>query len=100
MPTFSTHTPGTFCWPELATTDQKAAVVFYRALFGWDVDDTPIGPGITYSMFNLKGKNVGAAATQQPAEREQGVPPHWNAYIAVANADEAVKRAQALGAKV
>ena len=25
MPEFSSHAPGTFCWPELATTDQKAA---------------------------------------------------------------------------
>jgi len=36
----------------------------------------------------------------QPAERDHGVPPHWNNYISVANADETVKRAVALGGKV
>jgi hypothetical protein len=35
---------GTFSWPELATTDQKAGVAFYRSLFGWDVNEQPIGP--------------------------------------------------------
>ena len=34
MAEFTSHTPGTFSWPELATTDQKAGVTFYRALFG------------------------------------------------------------------
>jgi hypothetical protein len=52
MPQFTKHLPGTFSWPELATTDQKAAVAFYRALFGWDVNETPMGPNETYSVFN------------------------------------------------
>jgi predicted enzyme related to lactoylglutathione lyase len=100
MPEFSSHVPGTFCWPELATTDQKGGVAFYRGLFGWDVVESPIGPGLTYSMFDVKGKGVGAAAMMQLAEREHGVPPHWNNYVSVANADDTVKRAQALGGKV
>jgi uncharacterized protein len=59
---FSTHTPGTFSWVELATTDQQAAVAFYRSLFNWDVNEQPIGPAETYSMFLLRGKEVGARA--------------------------------------
>jgi predicted enzyme related to lactoylglutathione lyase len=97
---FSSHTPGTFCWPELATTDQKAAVSFYRALFGWDGNEQPMGPGETYSMFQMRGKEVAAACTMRPEERQSGAPPHWNAYVTVENADETVKRAQELGAKV
>ena len=54
MTEFSTHTPGTFSWVELATTDQKAAVAFYRSLFNWDVNEQPIGPAETYSMFLLR----------------------------------------------
>jgi hypothetical protein len=100
MPEFTSHVPGTFCWPELATTDQKGAVAFYRGLFGWDVVESPVGPGMTYSMFNIKGKGVGAAAMLQPADRDHGVPPHWNNYISVANADDTVKRAVALGGSV
>ena len=42
MAEFTSHQPGTFCWPELATTDQKSAVAFYRALFGWDVKTSDV----------------------------------------------------------
>ena len=100
MPEFTQHLPGTFSWPELSTTDQKGAVAFYRGLFGWDVDDVPLGPGDTYSLLKLRGLEVGAAYTQRPDERQMGIPPHWNAYVTVTNADEAAKRAQELGGKV
>src|SRR5258706_53046 len=80
--------PGTFSWPELATTDQKAGVAFYRALFGWDVNDSPIGPTEVYSTLQMRGKPVAAACTLQPQERQMGVPPHWNSYVTVANVDE------------
>src|SRR4029079_17895184 len=63
MAHFTAHLPGTFSWPELATTDQKASVAFYRGLFGWDVNDQPIGPNDMYSMFQLKGSDVAAAYT-------------------------------------
>jgi predicted enzyme related to lactoylglutathione lyase len=97
---FSSHIPGTFCWPELATTDQKAGVAFYRALLGWDLNEQPIGPSEMYSMFLLRGKEVAAAYTMRPEERQGGAPPHWNLYVTVADVDETVKRAEALGAKV
>ena len=100
MPEFSSHAPGTFCWPELATTDQKGGVAFYRALLGWDVIEQPIGPADVYSMFTLRGLEVAAASTMQADERQLGVPPHWNAYVAVADADQSAKRAQELGGKV
>ncbi len=100
MPEFSSHTPGTFCWPELATTDQQSAVTFYRSLFGWEATEQPVGPTETYSMFQMRGLEVAAACTIRNEERQHGVPPHWNAYVSVANADESVKRAQELGGKV
>lgn len=100
MTEFSSHTPGTFCWAELATTDQKAGIAFYRALFGWEVDEQPIGPTEVYSMFMMRGKEVAAGYTMRPEERQSGAPPHWSLYVTVANADETVKRATGLGAKV
>ena len=51
---------GSFCWFELATTDQAAAKSFYTALFSWTVDDSPIGADEFYSMFKLGGKDTGA----------------------------------------
>jgi predicted enzyme related to lactoylglutathione lyase len=97
---FSSHIPGTFSWPELATTDQKGGVAFYRALFGWNVDERPAGPDETYSMFRLGDKEVAAGCSLRPEERKAGVPSHWNMYVSVTNADDAVKRAEQLGAKV
>jgi uncharacterized protein len=58
MAEFSSHVPGTVSWAELATTDQKAGVAFYRALFGWDVNDVPLTPPETYSMFTMRGQEV------------------------------------------
>ena len=100
MAEFSSHVPGTFSWVELATTDSKAGIAFYRALFGWDLNEQPIGPGEVYSMFLLRGKEVAAAYTMRPEERQSGAPPHWNLYVTVASVDDAVKLAQGLGATV
>jgi predicted enzyme related to lactoylglutathione lyase len=97
---FSSHVPGTFSWVELATTDQAAAVAFYRTLFGWGVNEYPMGPDEVYSMLQLRGLDVAAAYTMRGTERESGVPPHWNLYVTVASVDEAVRQAQALGATV
>jgi len=100
MAEYSSHIPGTFSWVELATTDQKAGVAFYRALFGWDVNEPPIGADEVYSMFLMRGKEVGAASTMRPEERQGSAPPHWNLYVTVADVDETVTRAKGLGAKV
>jgi uncharacterized protein len=97
---FTAHAPGTFSWPELSTTDQKAGVAFYRGLFGWDLNEQPMGPGDTYSMFQMRGKPVGAAYTMRPEEKQAGAPPHWNSYVTVANVDESAKKAASLGGKI
>ena len=51
-------------------------------------------------MFQLRGKPVGAAYTMRPNESQMGVPPHWNAYVTVADVDAAVAKAKSLGATV
>jgi len=100
MPQFTQHAPGTFSWPELATTDQKGAIAFYSSLFGWTVNDQPIGPNDVYSLLQLNGNDVGAAYTMREDERKMNIPPHWNNYVTVANVDESTKRAKDLGAQV
>lgn len=91
---------GSFCWIELATTDQRGAVAFYRDLFAWDVNEQPIGEGETYSLFRIRGKDVASAYTMRPEERQSGAPPRWNAYVKTASADDSAKRAQELGGTV
>ena len=100
MAEFTAHVPGTFSWVELATTDQKNGVQFYRALFGWDLKEEPIGPDDIYSIFLMRDKEVAAAYTMRAEERAHGTPPHWNLYVTVANVEDSVKRAESLGGKV
>src|SRR5215213_9097548 len=90
--------PGTFCWIELGTTDSAAAKTFYTQLFGWDYEDHPMGPGMTYTMLRLDGKDVAALYALMPDMRAQGVPPHWLSYVSVSNVDETVEKAKAEGA--
>ena len=96
----NTAKPGNFCWFELATNDQEAAKKFYGGLFGWRAEDFPMGPNAYYTMFQLRGRYVGAAHTLDQNQAQQGVPPHWGTYVAVANADEAVVKAKTLGGTV
>lgn len=100
MANIDKHPAGAFCWFELATTDQAAAKNFYTSLFGWAVNDSPIGPDDFYSMFKLSGRDTGAAYTMRKEQRAQGVPPHWMVYIAAENADQAVSKAAQLGGTV
>jgi predicted enzyme related to lactoylglutathione lyase len=93
------HAPGSFCWLELSTTDQNAAKQFYSSLFGWTIDDQPMGPGQVYTMFNIEGRNAAAAATMDERVRAQGVPPHWMLYMDVESADDTVAKAQQAGGK-
>jgi len=90
---------GAFCWIELATTDQNAGKKFYSSLFGWEVNDMPMGPEGVYTIFRLNGRDAAAGCTLRPEQTSQGVPPHWMIYIAVDNADAAVTRATKAGGK-
>jgi predicted enzyme related to lactoylglutathione lyase len=96
----SQYTPGTFSWTDLNTTDQEAAKSFYSGLFGWEFTGMPAGPDSIYSMAAIDGKWVGAISTQPQQQREAGVPPSWNSYIAVEDVAAAASRARELGATV
>lgn len=92
------HEPGTFCWVELGTSDGAAAKKFYTTLFGWTVNEYPMGEGGTYTMLLKDGKEAGALYPLGPEQK--GVPPHWGSYVAVESADDAAARARKLGATV
>jgi uncharacterized protein len=94
------YSPGTFSWTDLTTPDQAGAKHFYSQLFGWEADDQDIGQGMTYSMMKLGGREVCAVSSQPQQQREAGVPPMWNSYITVGSADDALARAERLGATV
>jgi len=98
MATITQHAPGTFCWPELATTDQARAKEFYARLFGWSFDDSPSGEGQVYTMLKLGERPVGALF--QMGKEQQDKPPHWASYVAVTSADETAATAKQLGGKL
>lgn len=100
MPTTTTHAPGTFCWPELGTTDQNAAKKFYTALFDWKYNDSDMGDQGVYTIFTREGADVAALYTLQPDMLKQGVPPNWASYVTVENADAAAEKARSLGGTV
>ena len=100
MPHVDRHSPGEFCWLELATSDQDAAKKFYHALFGWSINDFPMGQAGVYTIFRIDGRDVAAGCTLQPDQKAANVPPHWMIYIAVANADQSAATASSLGGKV
>src|SRR5512140_2310473 len=91
------HEPGTFCWPELATTDADSAKALYGALFGWTFDDQTPEPGATYSGARRAGKDVAALYVLPESQRQLGVVAHWRSYAAVKSADESALRAKVLG---
>lgn len=92
------YAPGTFCWVELGTTNGEAAKKFYTELFGWSFVDSPIGPGMVYTMLKLDGKDVGALYEMPPEMTAQGIPPYWLSYASTTNADETAAKAKSLGA--
>src|SRR5260370_31276185 len=87
MPNIEKHAPGAFCWAELATTNQNAAIDFYSKIFGWSVHNMPMGPDDFYTIFQLEGRDAAAGCTLRPDQLSRRCPPHWNLYISVSSSD-------------
>jgi hypothetical protein len=94
------HTPGSFCWIELGTTDAAAAKQFYTGLFGWGFADQAMGPNEVYTLLQIAGKDVAGLYQLNEQQRSQGIRPHWLSYVSVSSADESAEKAQSLGGKV
>jgi uncharacterized protein len=90
------YQPGTFSWAELLSNDTDGAKAFYTGLFGWTFEDRPIGDGGVYTMFSLGERHVGALHAGQ----QEGMPPVWNSYVTVEDADATTEKAKELGANV
>jgi predicted enzyme related to lactoylglutathione lyase len=91
---------GAFSWNELTTSDPKAAIEFYKKLFGWEIEVThnvasPDGRAMEYDIAKVGDNMVGGIMAAPP-----GAPVAWTSYVTVDNVDETVKLAESLGAKV
>jgi uncharacterized protein len=92
----TSYPAGTFSWSDLQTDDLDRAKSFYADLFGWSYDDIPIGERAVYSMAKVQGKSVAGLGERQ----DESIPPHWNVYVTVDDADAVAARAGELGANV
>ena len=90
------HAAGTVCWAELAARDAEGAKRFYRVLFGWELEDLPIGEGAFYTMARLQGRD--AAAVYQAAEGSAAT--GWRILVSVPDADQAVRKAVERGGRI
>ena len=89
---------GDFSWHELATTDWRAALAFYKKLFGWEETSAmEMGARGTYQMFGWKDRTLGGMFTKPAGEPG---PPAWLAYIKIADTNKAVATIRSLGGKV
>ncbi len=86
--------PGALGWVELATRDTAGARDFYPEVFGWSV-----APSEHYTQWGLNGQDFGGMLAMDDRFPPQ-VPPHWLPYFSVADADNTVGRAVAMGGDV
>jgi predicted enzyme related to lactoylglutathione lyase len=91
--------PSAWAMSALYTPDTEAAARFYGEVFGWQTES--FGPA---TMFRLPGFFGGEPT--QPVPRDVvavmigGDPPRWQAGFWIADAEEAVARAEELGGRV
>ncbi|HEY6730722.1 MAG TPA: VOC family protein [Solirubrobacterales bacterium] len=88
--------PGAFAWNELNTRDAAAAKDFYGRVFGWEFEDRESENAAGYSICSVDGNRVAGMlhmGDQFPAE----IPPHWNTYFAVEDAEAAIEQVKAGG---
>ena len=96
----TSYAPGTISWADLATTDPEGAKAFYCALFGWEAEDMPAGPGATYTMLRLGGRSAAALYEMREDQRRGGMPPAWLVYVTVDDLEGTAHRAAELGGTV
>lgn len=93
---FHVAAPGHCGWNELVTTDHKAALAFYGALFDWENPESmPMGEMGDYAFIDHHGTRIGAAMTAGA-----GWPTRWSCYFNVPSIDAAKDRLERAGGAV
>jgi predicted enzyme related to lactoylglutathione lyase len=85
-----------FVHVELNSTDVNAAKSFYGALFGWSLEDVPMGGAHVYTVIGV-GEGTGGGMQAHPVP---GAPSSWLAYVGVDDIHAATEKARKLGATV
>ncbi len=94
--------PGAWTWNNLLTRDLEGAKRFYGDVFGWTaIHNEEAPPGILMWQVEDQRWPEGMGGMMQisedlPAE----MPPHWQVYFIVENADQAIEKAESAGAQL
>jgi predicted enzyme related to lactoylglutathione lyase len=92
------YIPGVPCWADTAQPDPQAAVAFYADLFGWEFEDvTPAGAPGTYHLGRIRDGAVAGVASQPEGTP---MPPAWNTYVWVTDADETAAKVRGAGGRI
>ncbi|MEV0618690.1 VOC family protein [Nonomuraea sp. NPDC050404] len=86
---------GSLGWVELYTPDTVAIRPFYRSVFGWQIEDLPMGDTSYPVISPAEGGESSAMAGI--AELQHGDGAHWLPYFEVRDCDATVALAQRLG---
>lgn len=93
------YAEGTPCWVDLMAKDQRAALDFYKDLFGWSGEPGPAEFG-GYAMLAKNGRPVCGIG---PAMAPEGMPepPHvWTTYLASDDAAASARKITEAGGTV
>jgi predicted enzyme related to lactoylglutathione lyase len=89
------YLPGKFVWFEHVSNDMAKARTFYEGLFGWRVEDMPMGEdGPPYSMISNGATGIGGFRADAGSARS-----HWLSYVSVPDVNAVFDAAVAAGAK-
>jgi predicted enzyme related to lactoylglutathione lyase len=88
--------PGAPIWNELVSPDVDRALEFYRTVVGMGAEKMEMPDGSYTCLTDVEGRVVGG--TMAPMAEQ--VPPHWNVYFNVVDADATAARVQELGGQV
>lgn len=91
-----------FIWYELMTTDQDAAVGFYKAVVGWTAADheNPEMGDFRYVIVSANDRGVGGVMQLTEQMRSGGARPGWVGYVGVADADTKTAEVEAAGGRI
>jgi uncharacterized protein len=94
--------PGSWTWTNLMTRDVDAAKDFYRQVFGWTAAQPEGAPDYIWN-WQIEGQRWPeglAGLMRMGTDMPPDAPPHWQVYLMVPNADQAVEKTTADGGRL
>lgn len=92
---------GTFIWYELMTSDQDAAIAFYKAVVGWNADEQDMAElPFRYTILSAGGQPVAGLMELDRAACDAGARPGWIGVISVPDTDAATRKVVEAGGAI